>query len=62
MRTQNPLSRLIDGLRFDVPGDLAIADQIEALAPRYLPRHRAQKVIRDIRSLRALHEREVAHV
>lgn len=61
MRT-NSIDRLIDGLRFDVPGDLALAAKIETLAPRYLPRNRAQKIIRDIRSLRALHDREVAHV
>lgn len=61
MRT-NALDRLIDGLRFNNSSDLAIASKIEALAPKYLPGHRAQKVIRDIRSLRALHDREVAHV
>jgi hypothetical protein len=58
----NVLDRVIDGLRFDNSSDLAIASKIEALAPKYLPRHRAQKVIGDIRSLRALHNREVAHV
>ena len=58
----NVLDRVIDGLHFDCASDLAVAKKIEALAPLYLPRRRAEKVIRDIRSLRALHDREVAHV
>ena len=55
------LSSLIGSIDFSSRSDLRVADEIYRLAGDILPRGRAERVLRDLESLRALHAREVTH-
>ncbi len=55
------LSSLIGSIDFSSRSDLRVADEISRLAGDILPRGRAERVLRDLESLRALHAREVTH-
>ena len=55
------LSSLIGSIDFSSRSDLRVADEISRLAGDILPRDRAERVLLDLESLRALHAREVTH-
>jgi len=55
------LSSLIDSIDFASRSDLRVANEISRLAGDILPRDRAERVLQDLESLRALHAREVSH-
>ncbi|MHB8315627.1 MAG: hypothetical protein ACYDCW_07860 [Acidithiobacillus ferrivorans] len=55
------LSSLIGSIDFSNRADLHIANEISRLAGDILPRDRAERVLQDLESLRALHAREVSH-